>query len=92
MATKLSKMVKITSDKTLKNILNLYKKYNLNYDLKKYFKKNKYNKIISFMSSDKKNKDQKINFVLLKRIGKTAKPGNFNYSVKFIKKNFLSLI
>lgn len=92
MATKLSKMVKITSDKTLQNILSLYKKYNLNYDLKKYFKKNKYNKIISFMSSDKKNKGQKINFVLLKRIGKTAKPGNFNYSVKFIKKNFLSLI
>ena len=38
--------------------------------LKKYFNKNKINKIIKFMSTDKKNKGSSINLVLLKRISK----------------------
>ena len=43
----------------------------LNYDnLNKYFKLKDISKIIFYMKQDKKNKDDKINLVLLKRIGK----------------------
>ena len=31
------------------------------------------------MSNDKKNTDDKINFILLRNIGRTTKPGNLNY-------------
>ena len=92
MATKLSKILKVTTEKTLNEILNFYDKYHLNYDLKKVLNKNKFSKIIKFMSSDKKNKGRKINFVLLKQIGKTAEPGNYKYSPEFIKRNFNKLI
>ena len=43
----------------------------LNYDsLNKYFKRNDISKIIFYMKQDKKNKDNKINLILLKSIGK----------------------
>ncbi len=38
-------------------------------DIKKFFKKKDLNKILSFMSKDKKNKSHKISLVLLKKIG-----------------------
>ena len=43
--------------------------------LRNYFKKNSIKKIIKFMSSDKKNFDNKINLILIKKIGKV----DFNY-------------
>ena len=43
----------------------------LNYDnLNKYFKLKNISKIIFYMKQDKKNKDDKINLILLKSIGK----------------------
>ena len=44
----------------------------LNYDLKKYFKNNDIKQIINIMRNDKKNNDKNINFILLKKIGKTT--------------------
>ena len=45
-----------------------------------------FNKIVNYMSNDKKNNDNKINFILLKNIGKTALPNKSKISVKSLKK------
>ncbi len=39
----------------------------------------------------KKNDDDKINFVLLKNIGKTTKPGKFKISINNLKNNSKSI-
>ena len=58
-------------------ILSHYKKLNLPiYAKEKFYKKN-INKILSFMKKDKKNNNNKINLVLLKKIG------NINYNLQF---------
>ena len=46
-------------------------------DITKIFKKKEIRKIIYFMKKDKKNIDEKINLILLKKIGKTTKPKKF---------------
>ena len=45
---------------------------------KKNFKKEKVNKIVYFMKKDKKNVSDKINLILLKKIGKASKPLSVN--------------
>jgi len=66
------------------NDFELIKKHYLNLDLliniQKKIRKSHVSKIISFMKSDKKNFDSKINLVLLKRIGKALKPKRFSAS------------
>ena len=44
------------------------------------------------MSNDKKNTDDKINFILLRNIGRTTKPGEFKLSTNDIKKIFKKII
>ena len=44
------------------------------------------------MKNDKKNNDEKINLILLKKIGKTTKPGEFKLSIQEIKKIFKKII
>ena len=59
-------------------IINHFKKFNLSMEIKKeFFKKNIY-KILSFMKKDKKNNNNKINLVLLNKIGKAT----YNYQFK----------
>ena len=55
--------------------------------IKKFFKKNDAHKILSFMLSDKKNKSDKINLVLLKKIGQPVinKEYNKDKILKFLK-------
>ena len=57
--------------------LNLIKKHyinlNLNINIKKVFKKSEISKIVHFMKKDKKNTSEKINLILLKKIGKKPK-------------------
>ena len=55
--------------------------------LKKFFKKNDANRILSFMLSDKKNNSNKINLVLLKKIGEPIinKEYNKDKILKFLK-------
>jgi len=76
----------------LKDLLLIQKHY-LNLKLpmliKKTFKKNEVKKIINFMSKDKKNVDEKINLILLKKIGKTTRPEEFSLKGNEIK-NFLN--
>tara|TARA_B100001063_G_C16736414_1_gene542288 strand:+ start:1538 stop:1666 length:129 start_codon:yes stop_codon:yes gene_type:complete len=40
----------------------------------------------------KKNDDEKINFILLKNIGKTTTPGKYKFPVKMVKKFLLKTI
>ena len=52
-------------------IIDHIKSSNLPFDIKKYFSIKNLDKIISFMMKDKKNNSEKINLILLKKIGKT---------------------
>ena len=53
-------------------------KFKLNMPLKKYFSAKNIKIIISFMKKDKKNNNNKINLILLKKIGKPILGLNFN--------------
>ena len=49
-------------------------------------KKNIINKITPFLKNDKKNNDERINFILLKGIGKTTEPNKNKVSLNELKK------
>ena len=73
---------------SLKDLILLKKHYldlSLPMDLKKQFKKKDINKIIYFMNKDKKNLNEKINLILIKKIGKT-RPNNFAINGSELKK------
>ena len=53
---------------------------------KKYSKQNSITKLIPYLKNDKKNNDNKINFILLKTIGKTALPNKSKISIDNLKK------
>mgnify|MGYP006181402909 CR=1 FL=1 len=92
MAAKLSYIKKICSFQTLEQLKKIYKFNNLKHDVKKYFKKNEYKKIIEHMINDKKNNDEKINLILLKKIGQTTNPNAYKISTKELKKVFYKII
>ena len=92
MATKLSYLKKLCSLNTLDQLKQIYISNNLKYDIKKYFKKNEYNKIANYMCSDKKNNDRKINLILLKKIGLTTQPNMCKISITELKKVFNKII
>jgi len=78
------------------NDLNLIKKHyrdlNLPMKIKKIFKKKEINKIIYFIKKDKKNYSEKINLILIKKIGKVTKPNKYKIDSenlkKFLKKQY----
>ena len=92
LAVKLSYLKKACNKVVLNEIIQIYKNNNLNYRIEKFFKKNEYNQIIDNMSNDKKNNDEKINFILLKKIGKTTRPDKNKNSIKEIKRLFPKII
>ena len=62
-----------------------YLNLNLPINIRKFFKKNEINKIVYFMKKDKKNFDEKINLILISRIGKTFSIKlNSNYINNFL--------
>ncbi len=85
-ASELSNKKKILTSKELGLIRKHYLNLNLLKNINKIFKKGEINKIVSSMKKDKKNKDKKISLILLKRIGKTTKPGKISLKGKEIKK------
>ncbi len=91
-AAKLSRLKKICSLQTVAQLINIYKFHNLNYDIKKFFKKNEYDQIIENMTNDKKNNDKKINLILLKKIGQTTLPNAYKISKQELKKIFNKII
>jgi len=65
---------------------NIYSKNNLEYTFKKYKHQSSIYQLIPFLKNDKKNNDDKINFILLKNIGKTALPNQSKISMGNLKK------
>ena len=64
----------------------MYSMSNLSYTYKKYSNQNSIKNLIPFLKNDKKNNDDKINFILLKKIGKTAMPNKYKISLNNLKK------
>ena len=89
-ASQLSYKKNLLPLKDLMLIKKHYRDLNLSINMKKKFKKKEINKIIYFMKKDKKNLNEKINLILLKKIGKTTKPSNFATSGMEIKKFLIS--
>jgi len=86
-ASKFSYQNKILNISDLNKILNHIKNLNLNFSLKKFFKKNSSSQIAKFMKIDKKNNSSKINLILIKKIGQPLI--NYQYNIKKIE-SFLS--
>ncbi len=84
--TRLSYLKKVCNYKTLKEIESIFQDNNLIYTYKKYSKKNYISDLIPYLKNDKKNEDDKINFILLKNIGKTARPNQNKISEKNLRK------
>ena len=86
LATRLSVLKKICTSKVLNRIKNIYIDNDLYYTFKKYNRKNSINELIPYLKNDKKNNDDKINFILLKNIGKTAMPNQSKISINNLKR------
>ena len=92
LASRLSFLKKICNYNTLKEIENIYKKNNLTYTYKNFSSSKSIINLIPFLKNDKKNDDEKINFILLKKIGKITNPNSCKMSVKELKKYFRKLV
>tara|TARA_E500000178_G_scaffold356330_1_gene433452 strand:+ start:5715 stop:6824 length:1110 start_codon:yes stop_codon:yes gene_type:complete len=86
LATRLSVVKKICRPKVLDEIKKIYEKNNLTYTYKKFSKKKSIESLIPYLKQDKKNNDSKINFILLKNIGKTTEPNKNKISTIKLKK------
>ena len=87
LATKLSIVNKVCKERTLKEIEKIYEDNELTYTYNKFSNKKVISRLMPYFKNDKKNDDDKINFILLKKIGKTTLPNKFKISLKKLKKN-----
>tara|TARA_B100000941_G_scaffold278508_1_gene242915 strand:- start:3425 stop:4537 length:1113 start_codon:yes stop_codon:yes gene_type:complete len=85
LATRLSFVKNICSKNVLREIEDIYKRNNLIYTFKKYNNHKLINSLVPFLKNDKKNDDDRINFVLLKKVGKTTSPGKFKIPIHDLK-------
>ena len=88
--TKLSKLLKLCRQKDLNEIIEIYKSNNLSYTFKNHSQRNVM-RLLPYLEQDKKNNDDNINFVLLKKIGKTTPPNKTKISLSNLKK-YVNLI
>jgi len=86
MVSELSNKKKQLSIKELLLIKKHYFNLKLPMYINKIFKKKEINKIVYFMKKDKKNINEKINLILLNKIGKTTKPKRFALNSNEVKK------
>ncbi len=86
LATRLSVIKKTCKKNTLLEIEKIYSENNLSYTFKKFSKKKLINSLIPYLKNDKKNDDNNINFILLKKIGQTTTPNKFKISPQNLKK------
>ena len=86
LATKLSVTKKVCSLKTFDRIKKIYMNNNLTYTFKDYNNLKSIINLIPYLKNDKKNNDDKINFILLKSIGKTLMPNKSKISISNLKK------
>ncbi len=92
LATKLSIVKKVCNTKTLNDLVEIYTENKLNYTLDKFKTYKEINRLIPYLKNDKKNNDEKINFILLNKIGKTTKPNRYKLSISELKKNIKNFI
>ena len=79
MASKLSSAINLISINELKKIIDHFKLLNLPTQIPKSLKRNlSIKKFIDVMNKDKKTKDNKINLILLKKIGKAYQTDKFD--------------
>tara|TARA_B100001093_G_scaffold461675_1_gene476319 strand:- start:303 stop:1415 length:1113 start_codon:yes stop_codon:yes gene_type:complete len=78
--------------KTVSEIKKIYDQNKLNHTYEKYSNQNSINSLIPFLKNDKKNNDDKVNFILLKKIGKTTLPNKYKITINNIKKLSKSII
>ena len=86
LATKLSLIKKVCDTKIYNEIKQIYEKNKLSYTYEKYFKSNSISALIPHLKNDKKNNDEKINFILIKKIGKTTLPNKHKISINNLRK------
>ena len=86
LASRLSLIKKICNNNVINEIKKIYTENNLNYTYKKYSNQNEINNLIPYLVNDKKNNDDKINFILLRKIGKTTLPNKHKISQNNLKK------
>lgn len=86
LATRLSVIKKICKIELLKEIEKIYTENRLTHTFKKFSNTKSVNSLLPFLKNDKKNNDEKINFILLKKIGSTTKPNTQKISLKNLKK------
>ena len=87
-AAKFSQHIKMLNKNDYNLISDHIKKINSQLKLKNFFKNGNIKKITSFMSNDKKNSDEKINLILIKKVGKVNIHHKFN--LKKIESFFLN--
>ena len=90
--SRLSLLIGLCSKKTINEIVDIYKKNNLSYTYKKFSNSKSIKDLIPFLKNDKKNEDKKINFLLLRAIGKTAQPNKNKISINSLKNFSKSLV
>ena len=82
MALKMSESMKLISARKLKEILLHFKTLKLPVSIPANIKRKiTLKKFLNVMEKDKKNKDKKINLILLKNIGNAFQTSNFNYKL-----------
>ena len=86
LAAKISYIKKVCNRKIIDEIIKIYDDNNLSYSYKEYLNSDSINSLIPFLKNDKKNNDDKVNFVLLKKIGKTSLPNKNKISLDQLKK------
>ncbi len=90
-ATKLSSFLKICSFETQNKLERIYKRNLLLKNLTKYMTRKVILNSIKYMKNDKKKDDEKINLILLKKIGMTTTPGKCKYSLRQLEKMIKNL-
>ena len=86
LVAKLSLIKKVCNAKTVNEIKQIYNEHNLNYTYAAYLKSAEIKKLIPYLKNDKKNNDNKVNFILLKKIGQTTLPNKYKISIDSLKK------
>ncbi len=92
LASRLSVVKNICKIKVLKEIEEIYKKNKIDYTFNEFSNPSTIKGLIPYLKNDKKNNDNKINFILLKKIGSTSTPNSFKMSIKELKNSARLLI
>ncbi len=84
--TRLSVFKNICNIKTLREIEEVYEKNKLSYTFKKFLNSKTLIKLLPYLKNDKKNNDEKINFILLKKFGNTTNSNANKISLESLRK------